>query len=285
MKTAPLVALALLSFALLGCERIPPDAVAVVNDRPIKRYTFDAYLARLGQQEITDQQRLELLEQAIDLQVLSQEALRHKLDYDPAVAGELEVLRMSRLANALLRKHFDEHPITEDALRAEYARQAATLSVTEYRARHVLVPSEAEAREVVRQLDRGAKFERLARIRSTDAGSAAKGGDLDWFTPDMMVKPFSDAVIALEKGKYTKQPLQTQFGWHVIFKEGERVREPPPFDTLREQIQGRLQQQSVETYINALRGEAKILKRDKVMATAAATDPADDPAGAPASGG
>jgi peptidyl-prolyl cis-trans isomerase C len=269
--------LATLALALVaGCERIPPDAVAVVDDKPIKRYTFDAYVARHAQQEVSAEQRGQLLDQAINVQVLAQEALRQKLDHEPAVAGDIEVMRMMRLANAVLRQHMTEHPVTEEALRAEYEKRTANYREPEFRARHVLVPSEAEARDVIKQLDRGVKFDRLARTRSTDPGSARQGGDLGWFTAGTMVAPFSDAVVALEKGKYTKAPVQTQFGWHVILKEDERMREPPAFESVREQLEGALQEQVAEAYINGLREKAKVRKRE------AAAAPAEAPAAAPA---
>ena len=277
--------LATLALALVaGCERIPPDAVAVVDDKPIKRYTFDAYVARHSQQEISAEQRGQLLDQAINVQVLAQEALRQKLDHQPAVAGDIEVMRMMRLANAVLRQHMTDHPVTEEALRAEYAKRTAKYREPEFRARHVLVPSEAEARDVIKQLDRGVKFDRLARTRSTDPGSARQGGDLGWFTAGTMVATFSDAVVALEKGKYTKAPVQTQFGWHVILKEDERMREPPAFESVREQLEGSLQEQVAEAYINGLREKAKVRKRETVAATAPTEAPAAAPATAPAGG-
>lgn len=276
--------LATLALALVaGCERIPPDAVAVVDDKPIKRYTFDAYVARHSQQEVTAEQRDQLLDQAINVQVLAQEALRQKLDHEPAVAGDIEVMRMMRLANALLRQHMTDHPITEEALQAEYARRTANFREPEFRARHVLVPSEAEARDVVKQLERGVKFDRLARARSIDPGSAKQGGDLGWFTAGTMVAPFSEAVVALQKGKYTKAPVQTQFGWHVILKEDERMREPPPFESVREQLQGTLQEKVAEEFINGLREKAKVRKREAVVDAAAPTaEPAEAPTTAPA---
>lgn len=289
MRTHPKATLLLATLALAlvaGCERVPPDAVAVVNDKPIKRYTFDAYVARHAQQELSDEQRGQLLDQAINVQVLAQEALRQKLDYDPSVAGDIEVLKMMRLANALLRKHMTDHPITEEALRAEYERRTAKFREPEYRARHVLVPSEAEARDVIKQLDRGVKFDRLAKSRSIDQGSAVNGGDLGWFTRTTMVATFTDAMLALENGKYTKTPVQSQFGWHVILKEDERMREPPAFEQVREQLEGGLQEQTVEAYINGLREKAKIRKREAVADVAlplvTPATPAEAPATAPA---
>ncbi len=280
------LALAALALVLVtGCERIPPDAVAVVDDKPIKRHTFDAYVARHAQgREVSAEQRGQLLDQAVNVQVLAQEALRQRLDHQPAVAGDIEVMRMMRLANALLRQHMEANPVTEEALRAEYAKRTANLREVEYLARHVLVPSEAEARDVIKQLDRGVKFDRLARTRSTDLGSAKDGGQLGWFTAGTMVAPFSDAVVKLAKGKHTKDPVQTQFGWHVILKEDERMREPPAFETVREQIEGALQEQVAESFINGLREKAKIRKRgDETAAATPATAAA--PASAAPTGG
>lgn len=274
LRCAPLALVALLT----ACESGPglESRVAVVNGKPITKPVFEAYVARRsGGAAMSAEDRADLLNQVISIELLMQDALKQGLDREAATANELAVQRATLLANAAIRAHLDANPVTDDAVRAEYQKRAGELAQTEYKARHILVPSEAEAREVIAQLDRGTKFDRLARNRSTDEGSANQGGDLGWFSPQMMVKPFADAVIALGEGGRSKTPVQSQFGWHVILVEGKRALPPPPFEQLEARIKGELQNQLVEAYINGLRGAAKIETIDEAPA---ASPHADAPA-------
>jgi peptidyl-prolyl cis-trans isomerase C len=119
------------------------------------------------------------------------------------------------------------------------------------------VDKDTEANDIIAQLKKGAKFEDLAK-QSKDPGSKDKGGDLDWNPPGTFVKPFADALVKLEKGKYTETPVQTQFGWHVIQLDDVRSQAFPPFDTVKQQLQARLQEQEVHKYVAELRSKAKI---------------------------
>lgn len=264
--------LALTALALLGaCQQMPDDSVALVDGHPLRKSTFDSYLARHDQQQLNDETKAQLLDQAINMQVLAQDALRQKLDQDPKVAGDLELQRAMRLANAAMRKHLEDNPVTEEALQKEYAARTARYTEIEYKARHILVPSEAEAKELIRQLDRGGNFARLARTKSIDPGSAKDGGDLGWFTANTMVPQFAQAVTQLAKGKHSKQPVATQFGFHVILVEDQRQQTPPPLDSVRQQLEASLQEKTAEAYINGLRGAVKIVKRDEKPAVAPAS--------------
>jgi len=280
----PLVAL-LLALSLVACkDRVPDDALATVDGHQLRRATFDSYLARHSQEQIDEAQQAQLLDQAINVQVLAQEALRLKLDRDPKVAGDIELQRQMRLANAAIRQHLEANPVTDAALAAEYETRAAKLREPEYKARHILVPSEAEARDVIRLLERGSSFQRLAKARSIDPGSASQGGDLGWFTAGTMVAPFAQAAAALDKGKFTKQAVRTQFGFHVILLEDQRMREAPPLESIAEQLRGALQERTVEAYINGLRGAAKIVKREAEPAAVPANATAPPAAPATAAG-
>jgi peptidyl-prolyl cis-trans isomerase C len=273
--------IALLALSVVACDdKVPEGAVATVDGHKVLQTTFDSYVARHGQGALEPGQRAELLDQAINVQVLAQQALRDKLDQDPQVAGDIELQRQMRLANAVLRKHLDANPITDEAIAAEYAERTAKLREPEYKARHILVPSEAEARAVIKLLDRGRSFAGLAKAQSIDPGSAKDGGDLGWFTKGTMVAPFAEATAALDEGRYTKEPVRTQFGYHVILLEDTRMREPPPLESVSEQLRGALQERAVEAYINGLRGAAKIVKREE---PAAAPTTTATPAAAPAS--
>lgn len=264
------ILLALTALALLGaCQKMPDDSVALVDGHPLRKATFDSYLARHDQQQLSDETKAQLLDQAINMQVLAQDALRQKLDQDPKVAGDLELQRAMRLANAAMRKHLEDNPVTEEALQKEYAARTARYTEIEYKARHILVPSEAEAKELIRQLDRGGNFARLARTKSIDSGSAKDGGDLGWFTANTMVPQFAQAVTQLAKGKHSKQPVATQFGFHVILVEDQRQQTPPPLESVRQQLEASLQEKTAEAYINGLRGAVKVVKRDEKPAVAA----------------
>lgn len=261
-RPAALAALLLSVLTLAACERgtAVTDRVAVVNGRAISTQTFDAFVARRsgGTGNLSEADRADLLNQVISIELLMQEAMKRGLDREARTAGELAVQRATLLANAAIRAHLEENPITDEAIQAAYAAKAADMAQTEYKARHILVPSEAEALDVISRLKRGQNFERLARSRSTDQGSAPQGGDLGWFVPAMMVKPFSDAVVALAPEGVSETPVQSQFGWHVIKVEGKRDLPAPPLEQMRERLKGELQNQAVEAFINGLRGAAEI---------------------------
>lgn len=245
--------------------------LAVVNGKPISEQVFNLYLERRtggGQFELGEDQRRELLEQVINIELLAQDAVNAKLDQEARVAGELAIQRTTLLAQAAIRHHLEMNPISDEALKAEYEKRLPELAQKEYKARHILLRSEEEAREVIRALDKGADFTKLARTRSIEPGAAQSGGELGWFSPNRMVKPFADAVVALEPGKYSKEPVQTQFGWHVVLSEGSRDVPAPSFEEMREQLRGALQNQAIEAYINQLRGAAKIDIRQPAPETA-----------------
>jgi peptidyl-prolyl cis-trans isomerase C len=162
------------------------------------------------------------------------------------------------MVQALIQDYVKAHPVTDADLHAEYDKVKAARGDKEYKARHILVDKDSEANDIIAQLKKGAKFEDLAK-QSKDPGSKDKGGDLDWNPPSTFVKPFADALTKLEKGKFTETPVKTQFGWHVIQLDDVRAQPFPPFDTVKSQLQSRLQEQEVQKYVLGLRAKAKIL--------------------------
>ena len=132
------------------------------------------------------------------------------------------------------------------------------MSLKEYKARHILTTTETEAQAVIAQLNKGANFATLAKEKSIDTSSAQNGGELGWFSPDQMVKPFADAVEKLKKGSYTQTPVHTQYGWHVILLQDVRAVQPPPFDEVKDQVRGIMQNRIIGEYIDGLRKKAKI---------------------------
>ncbi|KAA0217691.1 MAG: peptidylprolyl isomerase, partial [Proteobacteria bacterium] len=149
------------------------------------------------------------------------------------------------------------NPVKDEEIKAEYEKVRKQAGDKEYRARHILVESEDDAKQIIEQLKKGAKFEELAK-KSRDTGSAQSGGDLDWNTPQTFVKEFSDAMVKLDKGKFTETPVKTQFGYHVIRLDDTREAKAPPLEELRPQIQQEIERQRVQALQQSLRAKAKI---------------------------
>jgi peptidyl-prolyl cis-trans isomerase C len=233
--------------------------VATVNGKPIPKAREDAWVKELtkqGQQD-TPELRKMVKDRLIQNEILLQEASKRGIPDKPDVKFMLDVQRQNTLIQALLRDELEKKPITDAEVKAAYDQQKAKVGGKEYRARHILVDNEADAKAIVADLKRGAKFEDLAK-KSKDTGSAANGGDLDWASPDSFVKPFSDAMVGLTKGQYTEAPIQTQFGWHVIRLDDVRDTQFPPLEQVAPQIREGLQQQRVQQYVEGLKKSAKI---------------------------
>jgi peptidyl-prolyl cis-trans isomerase C len=182
------------------------------------------------------------------------------LDKDPETLAQIQLLRQRVLEEAAQKKFMKGVEPTDAELHAEYDADVAALDKTEYHARHILVKTKEEADQVIKKLKGGAKFEDLAKQYSLDP-SKSNGGDLGWFTTARMVKPFGDAVKELKKGEYTQQPVQTQFGWHVIQLEDTRAVTPPPFDQVKAQIANSIKMKKWQAYVDELEKKAKIEKK------------------------
>lgn len=202
---------------------------------------------------------LDALKDALVAQeLLVQDAQRQGIEKEASVAAALEFQRRELLGKAALEQYARTHPIAEEALKAEYDAAKAKAGDKEYRASHILVPTEKEAKTILAQLKKPkVKFEDLAKKYSKDS-SAGNGGDLGWVLPANMVPEFSKAMTDLKKGQTTQAPVQTQFGWHIVKLVDERALDFPPFDQLKGRIAGQLQQQAVRRYVQALRAEAKV---------------------------
>lgn len=202
-------------------------------------------------------------EHLINQELLAQEAKRRGLDKNAEVSMQLEITRQEVLANSLMRDVMRGiTAVNEDAVKKEYERLKAQLGTREFRARHILVDKEDEAKEIIAQIKKGASFEKLAAERSKDPGSKVRGGELDWSPAGQYVKPFADALNRLKKGQMTDSPVQTNFGWHVIRVEEERPAKVPAYDqvkgNLQQQMQQQTQKQAFEKTISELRAKAKI---------------------------
>ena len=265
------VALVAATFAMSACaekkleQMTGQDAgagsvVAVVNGEKISKDVWDLWVKMrtrgTNPEDLTPEQVTENLDSLIQVYVAGQEARKEGL-----ASGEdgarIELMKQTAMADMLSRKFLEGQEPTTEEKRAEYEKQVAQLPKLEYRARHILVDDKAKARELIASLDAGARFETLAEQNSSDS-SAQEGGDLGWFAASRMVKPFADAVEALEKGTYTKEPVQSQFGWHVIKLEDTRPLTPPAFEEVEAQIGPLVQQTKFQAYLEELTKAAKV---------------------------
>jgi peptidyl-prolyl cis-trans isomerase C len=267
MKYSQILAVTTVGLVLaVGCtnaetpETAEGEPVAVVNDTPISRDVWELYVkARHGGKtpgQLTVDEQKKALDELIGLYVGAQEAGKQKLDVGEPNA-RFELAKQSALAELLFKKYTEGMKPTEQEMKAEYDARVAEAPKTEFHARHILVADEAKAKDLIAQLDKGASFEKLATEHSTD-GSSTEGGDLGWFSPAQMVKPFSDAVQQLETGKYTAAPVKSEFGWHVIKLEEKRPTAPPPYETVKTQIEPLVARKKFEQHIDELVKKARV---------------------------
>lgn len=253
--------LAVLAFALwLPLAQAAEPAAATVNGKPIRQSLMDHIARDLEDrgQKIDDNARSLILNKLISNELLVQEAQKQGLDKQEDFKLKEELLRRELLLNAYLENYVKTHPVSEADSKAEYEKFKQQMDGKEYNARHILLKTEQEAKDVIAQLGKGADFEKLAREKSQDPGSREDGGSLGWFSPGSMVKPFADAVTKLAKGGYSKAPVQTQFGWHVIKLEDSRNVQPPAYDKVKNALEKEVQQRNLEKLLADLRKKAKI---------------------------
>ncbi len=246
-----------------AAEKKPlPDPVAVVNGVPISLAVYNVYAqqrqARMGDSD-TPAARKAIIDNLVLQELLMQQAQQQHLNDDPQVVAQIELMKRSVLANAVLRKVLSDKAPSEEQIKKEYETTVAAMGKKEYKARHILVDSEDKAKNLIEQIkkEKGANFSELAKANSSDS-SAAEGGDLGWFALDAMVPPFGQAMTKLEKGKFTEQPVKTEFGWHIIILDDIRDTTPPPLEEVRPQIMQALQGKIINEYLEKLRKDAKV---------------------------
>ena len=253
----------LLAVAVLSMLQpaLAADNVATVNGKPIKQSLVDYIVkdATARGQNVNDSVRNIIISKLITSELVYQEAQRLSLDKTSDYLAKEDLSRRELLVNTYLQDYLKKNPVSEADTKAAYDKYKAELGDKEYSARHILVATEAEAKDIIAQLGKGGDFAKIAKDKSKDPGSKEKGGDLGWFSPGGMVKPFSDAISTLKKGQVTQTPVQTQFGWHVIKLEDVRDMQPPPYDKVKEGLQKQLQQRQLEKLLTDLRAKAKIV--------------------------
>ena len=242
----------------------PPSgpAVATVDGKVIPKADYDYFLKQITRGQptpaLTPEQKTEVVNELVAMQVLAAQGAKDKLDADPEVAAGLDVNRMHLLADAEQQKFLKAKEPTDAELHDEYNKAIGALDKNEYHAHHILVDSKDLAAQLIKKIKAGAKFEDIAKAQSKDPGSKARGGDLDWFAPARMAKPFADAVKALKKGEMTAEPVETKFGWHIIRLDDIREIAPPPFEQVKEQLANHVKQTKMLAYIEELKKSAKI---------------------------
>ncbi|MBZ4200816.1 MAG: peptidylprolyl isomerase [Methylotenera sp.] len=258
MKFTPtLIALAFLSMAPAAYAA---DSVATVNGKAIKQSVYD-YIAKdavARGQKVDAQVKQAITNKLIDSELVYQEAQKLGLDKQADYLAREELSRRELLTSSYLQDFVKKNPIAESETKTAYDEYKKVYGDKEYSARHILVKTEAEAKDIIAQLGKGGDFAKIAKEKSLDPGSKEKGGDLGWFSPASMVKPFSDVAINLQKGSVSSNPVQTQFGWHVIKLIDSRAAQPLAYDKVKDGIQKNLQQRNLEKMMAELRSKAKI---------------------------
>lgn len=262
------------------------EAIATVNGKAISKAELASLTEEISARGLAGRvTQTQLVDELIKREVLRQSAEAQHLDRTPETAARLANIQRAVLAHAAGEAYIKANAISDEAVKQEYDRQTAASKATEYKARHILVKTEQEAKDIIKKLQAGGKFEELAKKHSSDPGSASKGGDLGWFSPQQMVGPFSEAVVKLENGKYTTEPVKSDFGWHVILREESRDKAPPPFEAVKEQLRESLQNAAMQKYLAELQAKAQIVRHDTpppAPAEPAAAAPAQAAPSAPA---
>lgn len=231
--------------------------VAKVNGVTIPQSRADILLREVQAQGRQDSPELRdmVKQELISREVMAQEAVRIGLNKNPEVSAQVDLARQNVLVGAYLNEMARRNPVSEDALKKAHERFKDSPAANEYRARHILVASEAEAKEIITQIKGGADFAKIAAEKSRDEGTKAQGGELQWAVPTSYVRPFAEALAKLKKGQMTEMPVQSNFGWHVIRLEDQR---PLNYEAIKPQLQQVVQRENVQKAVADLRAKAKV---------------------------
>lgn len=252
------LAIAMLA-GFLALPAAAADSIATVNGVAIPADRAEAMLTEQRAQGAPDNDQLKnaVREELIRREVLSQAAKAKGFDKKAEVQAQMDMAKQAILIRAYLQDFVKNNPVTDAEVLQEYETIKGRMGEMEYKPRHVLVETENEAKAVIAKLQSGASFDEVAK-ESRDPGSKDRGGELGWSNPSMFVKPFSDAMVAMQKGQYTQTPVKSDFGYHVIQLDDVRTTQAPPFEEVKPQLQQRLQQQKVEKQVLDLRAKAKV---------------------------
>lgn len=252
-------ALVLALASLLAPLALHAQNLTTVNGKPVPKSRVDTLIqqATRAGQPATPELQTQARDQVVLREIFVQEATRKGLAAKPEFAAQMALARESLLIRDLFEDYRKKNPVSDEAAKAEYDKFKAQATGTEYRASHILVEKEDEAKALIAQIKAGAKFEDLAKKNSKDTGSAEKGGDLDFAKPDSYVPEFGSALAKLKKGEMTDVAVKTQFGYHIIRLDDTREASFPAFDEVKAQVKQRLEQALVQQYQDDLRTKAK----------------------------
>jgi peptidyl-prolyl cis-trans isomerase C len=260
-------------------------AIATVNGSPITRDFYEFYIKGISGKtsaDLTPQQRAAALDNLVRGKLTGEEAIKEGLDKSGDTAYLLQLTRLNVLEQAVSDKYLKGRQPTDAELHAEYDTQIGAMPKLEYHARNIVVSTEGFAQSIIAQLEKGAKFEDVAKKESMDPAAKTNGGDLGWFTPDRMIPELSAAVITLKPGEYTHKPIRSQYGWHVVQLIETRDLAPPQFDQVKQRLVQVVQAKKFRVYQDELMRTAKIEKSEPAAAAAPGATPPAVPAPAAA---
>ena len=243
------------AIALMVSGSLWAETVSTVNGTEISSDVFDLYLESRIQKPasaVTADERATILEEIKDIYLLTTQPRAKELSQEPRTKAQIELQTRGIMAQAVAGDFLARNAASDAEIKSAYDEQIALAPPLEFKARHILVETQSQAQELVKELEGGADFTELAKQKSTGP-SGPNGGDLGWFGPSQMVAPFSKAVGSLEDGAFTKTPVQTQFGWHVILREDSREAKPPTLESVRDVVKQRIEQEKLQMYLQELR--------------------------------
>ena len=260
MKKHFLIATAISGLLVFGAQSAFAQNVAIVNGKAVPKTRLDTLAQQVAKsgRPLTPEIEGQLRDEVIAREVFMQEAEKLGLSATDEFKVQMELARQTILIRELFTDYQKKNPISDADVKAEYDKFVATNGGKEYKARHILVEKEADAKAIIASLKKGGKFEDIAKKQSKDVGSGAKGGDLDWANPTSYVPEFSAALLTLNKGQLTENPVKTQFGYHIIRVDDIRTAKLPPFEEVKPQITQQMLQQKSVAFQQGLRDKAKV---------------------------
>ena len=252
----------LVAAAVLGAVALPVAAqnLAIVNGKPVPKERAELLKQQVERsgRPITPEVENQIKEEVIAREIFLQEAKKRGLEASKDFKSQMELARQTILIRELFADYQKKNPVSDAEIQAEYDKFVAANSGKEYKASHILVEKEDEAKAIIASIKQGAKFEDIAKKQSKDPGSGARGGDLDWANPNSYVSEFTEAMLKLKKGEMTAEPVKSQFGWHIIRLDDERQAQLPKLEEVKPQIAQQLQQQKLGQFQEDLRTKAKV---------------------------
>lgn len=260
MKKQFLLATTLAAMMAMGAQGAVAQNIAIVNGKAVPKARMDALAQQVAKsgQPMTPELQDQLRKEVVAREIFMQEAEKQGLTASDEFKSQMELARQAILIRTLFADFQKKNPVTEAELKAEYDKFVAANGGKEYKAHHILVEKESDAKAIIASLKKGAKFEDLAKKQSKDTGSGASGGALDWASPSSYVAEFTEAMLKLNKGQTSETPVKTQFGYHVIRVDDIRTAQLPPFAELKPQIAQQIEQQRLANYQQTLTEKAKV---------------------------